>query len=103
MFICSNCQHIFSSSRGLTIHCYTCNNIYLCHNHQLRHKLFQQNIVQLAKHQSIIFYKMFSLKKKSNTNNSTQDDIDYKQLSNNRLIIASNKSYNNIIVFNNLN
>ena len=26
MFLFSNCQRIFSSSRGLSIHCYKCNN-----------------------------------------------------------------------------
>ena len=26
IFFCPNCQHIFSSSRDLSIHCYSCNN-----------------------------------------------------------------------------
>ena len=55
--------------------------IHLCHHHQLCHILIQQNIIQLTKRQSMIIYKICLIQKKqktSNTNNSTQDNFNFK-------------------------
>ena len=80
--------------------------IHLWHYHQLRHKVIQQNVIQLTKRQWMIFYKICRLQKKqntSNTNNSIQVNLNNKQSWNNCLVTASNKINDNNVTFDNLN
>ena len=74
MFFCPNCQHTFSSSRGFSIHCYTCNND-INYTHLPSSSTTSQDnltkIIQLTKHQSMIFYKICCQQKK-------QKNIQYK-------------------------
>ena len=109
MFFCPNCQRTFSSSRGLSIHCYTCNND---NNYTPLPSSSTTSQGNSTKHHSTyktsindILQNMSSTKKQKtfNTNNSTKVNLNYEQSSNNRLNIALNKTHDNNITFNNLN
>ena len=108
MFFCPNCERTFSSSRGLSIHCYTCNND---NNYAPLPSSSTTSPRYSTKHHSINktsindILNMSSTKKQktSNANNSTKVNLNNKQSSNNRLTTALNKTHDNNIIFDNLN
>ena len=109
MFLYPNCQGTFSSSRGLLIHCYTCNND---NNYTPLPSSLTTSKGNSTKHHSTnktsindILQNMSSTKKQktSNTHNSIQVNLNNKQSSSNILTTASNKTHDNNITFDNLN
>ena len=110
MFFCPICQRTFSSSRGLSVHYYTCNNnnyfstlpsssIMSHGNTTKHHSTYKTPINDMLQNMSSSTKKQ----KTSNTNNYTQDNFNFKQLSNNRLTTASTKTHDNKHTFDNLN
>jgi len=112
MFFCPNCQRTFSSSRGLSVHYYTCNNDNNFSTLPSSSSSSSTSQGNSTKHLSTyktpinnILQNMSSTKKRktSNTNNSIQDNFNNKQSSNNRLTTASIKTHDNNITFDNIN
>ena len=112
MFFCPNCQRTFSSSRGLSVHYYTCNNDNNFSTLPSSSSSSSTSQCNSTKHLSTyktpihnILQNMSSTKKQktSNTNNSIQDNFNNKQSSNNRLTTASIKTHDNNITFDNIN
>ena len=58
--------HHLEVSQYIVTHVMMITTIHLCHHHQLRHKVIQQSIIYLTKHQSMIFYKIFCLQRNKN-------------------------------------